>query len=146
MVTTSGITAESSIVIRKDSEVPTVTVSSTPSTQTALTTAQFTFSSNDSLSGVDRVECSLDQAAFAACTSPHSLTGLASGSHNMRIQARDRAGNISAIYNYTWLIDTNVPTVVIASGPVMATNSQRILVIRYIIYNIPSFLTKNMLP
>ncbi len=123
VVTTGGQTAEASLVIRKDSEVPTVTVSSMPSSQTALTTAQFTFSANDLLSGLDRIECSLDQAAFTACTSPHSLTGLASGSHNMRIRAYDRASNASTIYTYTWLIDANVPTVVIASGPAAATNS-----------------------
>lgn len=120
---TSGVMSEASLVIRKDSGLPTVTVSMSPSAQTALTTAQFAFSTNDLLSGVERAECSLDQGAFAACTSPHSLSGLASGTHNMRIRAIDRAGNMSALYNYNWLVDTNVPTVVISSGPAMATNS-----------------------
>lgn len=122
-LSTAGVSAENSIVIRKDASVPTVAVSMSPSAQTALATAQFVFTANDLLSGVDRTECSLDQAAFAACTSPYSLTGLSMGSHNMRIRAYDRAGNVSVLYSYSWMIDSSVPTAVISSGPQLATNS-----------------------
>lgn len=123
VVSTAGMSAENSIVIRKDATVPTVSVSMSPSAQTALNSAQFVFAASDLLSGVDRTECSLDQAAFASCISPVSLADLAMGSHNMRIRAYDRAGNISAIYSHTWMIDANVPTAVISSGPQLATNS-----------------------
>lgn len=122
-VTTFGMTAENSILIRKDSSAPTVSVSQSPPAQTALTTAQFVFTTNDLLSGVERIECSLNQAEFINCTSPHSLSGLASGNHNLRIRAVDLAGNLSALYSYNWLIDTSVPTVVIASGPSLLTNN-----------------------
>lgn len=123
VVTVAGVSGERSIVIRKDSTVPTLSVSMNPSAQTALTSAQFVFSSNDLLSGVDRIECSLDQANFSVCMSPHSLSNLSMGTHNMRIRAYDRAGNVSIIYNYSWMIDSNAPTVVISSGPQLATNN-----------------------
>lgn len=122
-VTTSGVTSENSIVIRKDSSAPTLNVSMSPPAQTALASAQFVFSASDTLSGIERIECSLDQANFSPCMSPHSLTSLASGNHNMRIRVSDRAENLSSIYSYSWLIDSSVPTVVIASGPQIATNS-----------------------
>lgn len=121
--TTYGISGENSILIRKDSSSPTVLVSQSPPTQTALTNAQFTFSTSDLLSGVERIECSLNQAEFSSCTSPHMISGLTSGNHNLRIRAIDRATNVSSIYSYNWLIDTSVPTVVISSGPSLFSNS-----------------------
>jgi DNA-binding beta-propeller fold protein YncE len=39
-------------------------------------------------------DCSLDGAAFAACTSPRLLSLLANGSHTFRVRAKDTAGNI----------------------------------------------------
>ena len=40
--------------------------------------------------------CRIDGAAFAPCTSPRAFTGLTSGSHTVRVVARDRAGNVDA--------------------------------------------------
>ena len=54
------------------------------------TTATFTFSANETGS---TFRCSLDGAAFAACTSPHQVSGLSVGNHQMRIRAQDVAGN-----------------------------------------------------
>ena len=41
-------------------------------------------------------ECSLDDAAFAPCTSPVSYSGLAVGGHEFRVRATDQAGNRGA--------------------------------------------------
>jgi large repetitive protein len=53
--------------------------------------------------------CSLDGAAFAACSSPRGYPALAQGSHTFRAEAR-LASQTSAATSYTWLVDTP-PTV-----------------------------------
>lgn len=123
VVTTAGVTSQNSMIVRKDTESPLLIVTSAPPSQTASTSAEFVFIANDSLSGISRFECSVDQANFSSCMSPLNLSGLASGARNIRIRAYDSAGNVSSLYNYNWLIDTSVPTVIISSGPAPATNS-----------------------
>lgn len=55
--------------------------------------ARITFSSNEAGS---TFRCRIDGGAFSACTSPKTFTGLALGSHTVRVVARDRAGNVDA--------------------------------------------------
>ena len=56
-----------------------------PSSPTVEPDATFTFSSDR---GDATFECSLDGAAFAACMSPHSVTGLAEGAHRLDVRAK----------------------------------------------------------
>ena len=53
------------------------------------TTASFTFSSEGGAS----FECSLDDGAWSACSSPHEPAGLMPGTHTFRVRAVDGAGN-----------------------------------------------------
>jgi CSLREA domain-containing protein len=69
---------------------PQTTVASGPSATTTSTSASFTFSASEAGS---TFECSLDAAAFGACSSPHQLTGLAPGAHQFRVRAIDALGN-----------------------------------------------------
>jgi CSLREA domain-containing protein len=73
-----------------DTTAPETTINSGPDVTTISADATFTFSSNEEGS---TFECSLDGAAFAACTSPQSYTLLDEGPHTFAVQAIDPAGN-----------------------------------------------------
>lgn len=116
-ITQSGGRSEQTRVFRKDSTAPMITVSSTPPLVTNAVTGNFVFMVSDNLSGAMGAECSLDNATFAACVSPASVANLASGSHNFRIRVSDRAGNMSSVYTYSWVVNLMAPTVTISSAP-----------------------------
>ena len=79
-----GTAAQSTFVI--DTTAPAATIGNVTVTGT---TATVTFSST--ATDVARFECSLDNGAFATCTSPRVLTGLSEGSHTVRVRAIDEA-------------------------------------------------------
>ncbi len=82
---------------------PQTTIDTGPPSATLSTSAAFTFSASEPSS----FQCSLDNAAFAACTSPVELTGLAAGPHTFRVQATDLNGNPdSSPASVTWTITT----------------------------------------
>ena len=53
--------------------------------------------------------CSLDGAAFAACSSPTVLTGIGAGDHDFTIRATDAAGN-TAVTTRHWTVTPPVVT------------------------------------
>ena len=55
------------------------------------------------------LQCKLDAAAFAACTSPKSYTGVAGGSHTFQVQALGGDGFATSAASYTWLVDATAP-------------------------------------
>jgi hypothetical protein len=62
--------------------------------------------------------CSLDGAAFAACTSPAAFTGLAQGAHSFAVRATDAAGHDDPTpATRAWAVDTVPPDIAIVSGP-----------------------------
>ena len=97
-----------------DTTPPDTTIDSAPSESQRHRSATFTFSGTDSGSGVAAFECSLDGAAFAACTSPQSYSSLAGGSHTFQVRAVDAAGNVDPTpASFTWTVDTTPPSVTI---------------------------------
>jgi hypothetical protein len=85
-----------------DTTAPQTTITAAPAAQTSSTSASFGFSSSESGSSF---ECSLDNAAFVACTSPRDYTGLAAGTHTFRVRAIDAAGNVDGTpASHTWTI------------------------------------------
>ncbi|WP_240359172.1 adventurous gliding motility protein AgmC [Pyxidicoccus trucidator] len=104
-----------------DTSAPDTTIVSGPAAVTSATTATFDFSSNES---PVTYECSLDGAAFVACTDPVTFSGLANGNHTLAVRARDAAGNVDPTpATHAWTVDTTVPDTTIVSGPPALTNS-----------------------
>lgn len=111
-------------IFRKDGTAPSINVTLVPPASTSLTTAAFVFSVLDNLSGVSRIQCSLDNAAFSNCTSPVNLSALAVAAHNFRIQATDLAGNVTPVFTYNWAVTSpGGVSVVLSSAPPSLTNS-----------------------
>ncbi len=81
-----------------------VPIASEPPSTTTSSSATFAFAADDDVS---TVACSLDGAAYNACTSQttQSYSGLGIGSHTFKVQATDAAGDTSTS-TYTWTVGT----------------------------------------
>jgi hypothetical protein len=99
--------------VAADTTPPETTITSQPSETPASTSATFDFTANEPAS----FECSLDDAPFAACTSPAFYSGLADGSHTFQVQATDAAGNADPTpAEQTWTVQA-VGDFSIQAGP-----------------------------
>jgi hypothetical protein len=87
-------------------KVATPTITSGPSGATSATSATFAF-----VVGTrgDTLECSLDGAAFATCTSPKTYSGLRDGAHAFQVRERTRAGQVGDAASRSWTVDTQAP-------------------------------------
>jgi hypothetical protein len=107
-----------------DTVAPQTTIESAPANPSQSSNASLTFAADEAA----RFECSLDDAAYAPCTSPQAYAALADGPHTFAVRATDAAGNVSSPASYTWSIDTvprdtTAPETTIASAPAAATTS-----------------------
>ncbi len=73
-----------------DTAAPDTAITGQPDSPVQASNAAFTFTSTEAGS---TFECRLDSAAWAACASPHQLTGLADGGHIFAVRATDEAGS-----------------------------------------------------
>jgi hypothetical protein len=110
--------AQGTVTIDKTKPVVSLSDDGKPPPVTAETTANFAFTTNEP----STLECKLDAAAFAACTSPKAYTGLADGSHTFQVRAIDLVGNVGDPASYTWTIDTVNPVVTVTDKPLALTN------------------------
>jgi subtilisin-like proprotein convertase family protein len=63
-----------------------------------------------------RFQCSLDNGAMTACSSPATFAGLGDGSHAVRVRAIDVAGNADpAPATASWVVDSTPPALSISS-------------------------------
>ena len=106
-----------------DTTAPTASIDSGPAEVTSDTFVTFAFSANEDGSSF---ECALDDAEFAACSSPHAYSGLALGEHTFQVRAIDLAGNVSVPVSQAWTVepppDTTPPDTSIDSGPAATTS------------------------
>jgi len=100
-----------------DTTPPTVSITSEPSNQTTRTSASFTFSGTDAVSGVAYYEYRIDGGVWTGnTTGAATFTGLSVGSHTFEVEAVDRAGNVSTAASYTWTINTTLERIAVGSG------------------------------
>jgi hypothetical protein len=78
------------------------TITSAPDAVTTSTSATFTFTS-DPAGGT--FTCSLDNAAFAPCTSPKIYTSLGNGNHNFQVHATVGGITDPTPANYDWAVN-----------------------------------------
>jgi hypothetical protein len=77
-----------------DTSPPDTTIAKGPKAKTKKKTATFEFTGADARA-IAGFECSLDGAAFASCTSPHTVK-VKKGKHTLSVRAVDTAGNVDA--------------------------------------------------
>lgn len=107
----------STIVSRQftvDSIDPTTTITAGPANGSVGRAVDATFTFTGADTNLDSFECSLNEAVYAPCTSPLSLTSQTSadGDYTLRVRAKDKAGNLDeTAETRTWTIDNVAPTV-----------------------------------
>jgi LPXTG-motif cell wall-anchored protein len=95
-----------------DTAAPTATIVSTPPAATPDAPGLVAFSTTDDLSHREHTtsQCSLDDAAFSACSSPFILPSLAVGAHHLVVRSTDEAGNTSADATAAWTVSAVAST------------------------------------
>src|SRR6478609_5358675 len=115
----AGNTSSTSYSWAIDTVVPTITLGTKPASSSNDPTPTFAFSANEAIP--TGFECKLDNATFAACTSPTTLVSTPDGSHTYTVRGTDTAGNTGQA-SYTWTIDTVAPTVTLGTKPPNPSN------------------------
>ncbi len=100
-----------------DTTMPDTQILSAPGDLSGSTSATFTFISPDAGSGAT-FACSLDGAAFTACTSPASFANLAERMHTFQVRVTDSVGNVDPTPAMrAWMVDLTAPETSIDAGP-----------------------------
>jgi hypothetical protein len=102
-----------------DTVSPNVTFTAKPPALTNQRRATFAFSADKVGSSF---ECSLDGAAFTACSSPKVYAGLGNGPHTVAVHAL-WLGLIGPPSLYSWTVDFSAPQTTIGSAPPAASTS-----------------------
>jgi hypothetical protein len=104
-----------------DTVQPDTVITSHPGLLTKAANVTFEFASNEPTAGFN---CRMNRNAFAACASPHVVTGLGDGRYSFQVVAVDGAGNSDRKpASYKWTIDTVAPETRIKAKPALTTKS-----------------------
>ncbi|RRR65850.1 MAG: hypothetical protein EI684_21935 [Candidatus Viridilinea halotolerans] len=105
----AGNTGRAVANVIKDTVAPTTTISSGPSDPSSSGSATFVFTANDGAgSGVASFACALNDAPFAPCSSPVTLSDLAPGNYTFAVRALDQVGNQEEVAT-TWRWSVSAP-------------------------------------
>ena len=99
-----------------DQSLPTVSITSFPSSPTRESTGEFSFMARDN-GTVSKIECRLDGGSFEVCQDSKTYVDLSDGEHTFSVRAEDVAGNLSQEKSYTWIVDLTAPTIQFSSTP-----------------------------
>ena len=93
-----------------------------PPLETDSTTETFTFSSP---SGNASFECALDTTVFTPCSSPHTITSIPHGEHELQVRAKSPAGSVDPTPEvHTWTSgDMTPPVLTLLTAPAATTES-----------------------
>lgn len=83
----------------------------------------FSFMAIDNLSGIERLDCSSNPEWTTACQANAKFHTLGEGTHAVRIEAIDKAGNKSEPKVSTILVDLTAPVVTLAQMPPLLSGS-----------------------
>jgi hypothetical protein len=108
----AGNTGQDIYEWRVDNVAPTVIIVQKPNDPSDVKSPTFAFTVNEGGS----VQCKLDNASFAACTSPKSYTNLADGLHTFTVKATDGAGNTGQA-QHGWRLETVFPIATLTEKP-----------------------------
>lgn len=89
------------------------TITASPANPSNSRDAAFTFTGTG-----NELECTLDGAAFAACTSPQNYSGLNYGEHIFQVRARS-GSDAGAAARFTWVVANSAP---VANSQTVTTN------------------------
>lgn len=101
-----------------DTTPPDTVIDSGPSGTINVNSATFAF--HGTAGDTAKIQCQLDSAAFADCTSPRTFSSLGIGSHTVSFRAQDAAGNMDpspATRSFTVALPSAKITKVTVSGP-----------------------------
>ena len=102
----------------------TLATGSGPNGTVRVTSASFSFAVSPA-DPAATLACQVDSAAWRACTSPFSLTGLADGPHTFSVRATNAGGTDPTAAGRTWTVDTTGPTVTGTDPADAATGAAR---------------------
>jgi hypothetical protein len=97
---------------------PETTFTSKPEESSPVTAANFAFESTTATT----FECSLDGAAYAPCTSPHTVTGVSEGAHSFSVRGTDPTGQVELTPETTSFNAAKVvlPVPVVVPAPIVS--------------------------
>ena len=117
---TAGNVGSASYTWTVDTKAATATITSGPPALTNLRAATFTFTSNES---GGTFKCQQDNGNFVICTSPKTYAWNLDGTHTVKVEAIDAAGNVGTPVSWTWKVDATKPITTITSGPATGTST-----------------------
>ena len=104
-----------------DTNAPVITITKSPPAVTNNPSVQVGFTAVDDGKNVPTT-CSVDGAAFGACTSQLNLGPLAEGPHTLIVRASDDVGNVGTSQPVQWFVDRTPPTITLTKSPANPTN------------------------